>query len=223
MTRLLRGVAIQEDPGLLRTLVGGKSEPVPVFREEEIQFLSPVLVEGLTKAASDQHVGFRLAPTSSSAEARRGSLYAYGRSLYLRIPWLLLESRYGAGGRALPKTIVFTPESARRPDSYRRGFDGDTTVVIDYELLASLPESPSPIPSSPALPAAMSPAPTPSDQATQGTDAQLRALHEQMREKNTEVEELKKELQEIRQQLLESGESSAKGKKNKPNSAKDAR
>ncbi len=221
IARILRGITIQEEPGFLRNLLGGKSEPVSVFREEEIQFLAPLLVEGLAKAASDQQVGFRFGPARASAEVKTGSLYAYGRSLYVTLPWLVLESRYGAGGSAPSKTIVFTPESARRPDNYRRNSSSDTTVIIDYELLASLPDSPSPALPAPSPSTAVHPSAALSNQAPDGTAAQLRTLQEQMEEKNTELETLKKELQEIRKQILESRESSGKWQKKQPTATKE--
>ena len=49
----------------------------------------------------------------------KGSLYAYGQSLYLSLPWLIPMSRYGAGGPTRSPTILFIPESAQRRDSYR--------------------------------------------------------------------------------------------------------
>ncbi|SPP64274.1 hypothetical protein [Nitrospira lenta] len=200
MTQILRGITAQEESGLLGKFAGSKSEPVRVFTEEQVQFLAPLLTEGLTKAASDQQIGFRLGPTRASTEIQQGTVYAYGRSLYVTLPWLSTVARYGAGGRPLAKTIGFTPESARRPDSYRTGPDSEALVIIDYELLALQPQIPALIPS--PTPTVI-PAPASSDQGKQGTDAQLRALQEQMRQKNEEVDGLKKELQDIRRQLTE--------------------
>lgn len=199
LAEILRGITVQEESGLLGRLVGGKSESVRVFNEDEVEYFAPLLTEGLTKAASDQRIGFRLGPRTSAA-THRGTVYAYGRSLYVTLPWLSLASRHGAGGRALSKTILFSPESARRPDSYRRGADSEYMVIIDYEALAVQPRSPSPVP---AAPAALSAAPVQPDQGGPATDTQLRTLQEQMQQKNAEVEGLKKELQDIRRQLLD--------------------
>jgi hypothetical protein len=221
LARILRGITIQEEPGFLRNLVGTKPEPVSVFREEDVQFLAPLLAEGLAKAASDQQVGFRLGQAPASAEVKTGSVYAYGRSLYVTLPWLILESRYGAGGNAPSKTIVFTPASARRPDNYRRNSHSETTVVIDYELVASLPDSPLPVLLAPTPSAAVHLSPALSNQDPEGTAAQLRTLQEQMEERDVELESLKKELQEIRKQLLESRERSGKGQKKQPAAAKE--
>lgn len=213
IARILRGIAIQESPGFLRNLLGSKPRPVSVFREEEVQFLTPLLVEGLSRAASDQRIGFRLGRASASPTVKAGTLYAFGRSLYITLPWIALESRYGAGGTAPSKTVLFTPEAATRPDSHRKDSSPDTIVIVDYELLASIPDESSPaLQTSPsaesAVPSALQP-----QRASDSTDTQLRTLQEQMQEKNAEVEELKKELQEIRKQLQDSAELSSKGKK----------
>ena len=73
------------------------------------------------------------------SESTNGLLYAYGRSLHLTVPWLTPLSGNGAGRPALPPTILFIPESAKRPNSYRYARSTEMTLVIDYGLLASLP------------------------------------------------------------------------------------
>lgn len=138
MARVLRGVAVKEDRGLFGNIIIGRPGAVRVFRDEDIQFLAPLLAEGLTRAASDQQVGFRIIQPGMN-DLTKGSLYAYGQSLYLTVPWLTSLSSTGTGPPALPPTIVFTPESAKRPDTYRDARSTEMTLVIDYGLLASLP------------------------------------------------------------------------------------
>ena len=119
MARVLRGVVVKEGRGFFQNLIAGKPEGVRVFGDEDVEYLAPLLVEGLTRAAPDEQVGFRVVQTGAPAKSTKGSLYAYGRSLYLTLPWLIPVSRYGAGGTIPSSTILFTPESAKRPDSYR--------------------------------------------------------------------------------------------------------
>jgi hypothetical protein len=138
MARVLRGVAVQENRGLFGNIIIGRPGAVRAFRDEDIQFLAPLLAEGLTRVASDQQVGFRVIQPGMS-EMTKGSLYAYGRSLFLTVPWMTPLSRNGAGGPALPPAILFIPESAKRPDTYRDARSTEMTLVIDYGLLASLP------------------------------------------------------------------------------------
>jgi hypothetical protein len=138
MARVLRGVVVKGDRGPFGNLIIGRPRAIPAFRDEEIHFLAPLLVEGLTRAASDQQVGFRVI-RSGMNDLAKGSLYAYGRSLYLTVPWLTPLSSTGADPPALPPTVLFIPESAKRPDTYRDERSTDMTVIIDYDLLASLP------------------------------------------------------------------------------------
>jgi hypothetical protein len=182
MALVLRGVVVEENRGFFRKLVSGKPEAVRVFRDEDVEYLAPLLVEGLTRAASDQQVGFRVVRTGAPAESTKGSLYAYGRSLYLTLPWLIPVSRYGAGGPALSPTILFIPESAKRPDSYRDARSTDATLVIDYGMLATMP------PASDMRPTAAQP-PTPA----KGGPTQ----------RDTDLDVLRKDLQDIKKKLAE--------------------
>jgi hypothetical protein len=80
MGRVLSG-GVKENRGFLGILVAGKPEAVRAFRDEDVEYLAPLLVEGITRAASDQQVGFRVVQTRTPVESTKGSLYAYGWSL----------------------------------------------------------------------------------------------------------------------------------------------
>jgi len=197
MARVLRGVVVQDNGAFFKNLVSGKPEAVRAFKEEDVEYLAPLLVEGLTRAASDQQVGFQVIQTGTPAEptdalydrrdSRKGSLYAYGRSLYLTLPWLIVESQVRAGGAVRSRTILFIPESAIRPDSYRDTRSTDATLVIDYDLLATMPAAPD-MRSTAAQPA------TPAKGESTQRDTDLDALRKEM-------EDIKKKLaeQEARQ------------------------
>ena len=234
LTRVLRGISVTENQRLLQDFLAGPSPAVTVFTEDEIRYLAPLLAEGLTRAAPDQQIGFRLSQTNTPGaahsagagtgssqpparlalmETSRGSIYAYGRSLYVTLlEYHVRSERAGPSDiahRRQPdysglknQTLSFTPESAKRPDSYRGTHAASTTLVIDYEGLADLSMN---------RPAARTPTPTqevaqpqiPSAVPDTGTNAQLRQLQEQMRQKNHELEDLRKELQDIRRHMRE--------------------
>ncbi len=179
MARVLRGVIVKDSPGVLGKLVAGKPETVRAFGDEDVEYLAPLLVEGLTKAAADQQVGFRVvqsgAPIYSQStgptvclssvrfpgvcaseitqESTGGSLYVYGRSLYLTLTYYRHRTDraesdnpanrpiYNSAGLA-NHTVQFSPESAKRPDSYRTARSTDATLMIDYNLLATMPTAP---------------------------------------------------------------------------------
>lgn len=112
MARVLRGVVVKESRGVLGNMVAtNKPEAVRAFGDEDVEYLAPLLVEGLTKAAADQQVGFRVIQVSApinpqssgttlclssvrfpgvcaseiTQESTGGSLYARERSLYLTL------------------------------------------------------------------------------------------------------------------------------------------
>ena len=195
MARVLRGVVVKENRGFLGNLGAGKPEAVRAFGDEDVEYLAPLLVEGLTKAAPDQQVGFRVVQTGAPAESTKGSLYAYGRSLYLTLPWLIGVSRYGAGGPTRSPTILFVPESAKRPDSYRDARSTDATLVIDYGLLATMPAA------SDMRPTAAQP-PTPAKGEPTQRDTDLDAVRK-------ELEDIKKKLAEQEAERTRSAPSSS--------------
>jgi hypothetical protein len=182
MARVLRGVVVKENLGFFKIVVGGKAEAVRVFRDEDVEYLAPLLVEGLTRAASDQQVGFRIVQTGAPAESTKGSLYAYGRSLYLTLPWLITVPQVRAGGPAGSPTILFIPESAIRPDSYRDARSTDATLVIDYDALATLPAASDmrPTAAQPPMPAKGEPT-----------------------QRDTDLNAVRKELEDIKKKLAE--------------------
>jgi hypothetical protein len=219
MARVLRGVVVQEGRGILGNQAAGKPVSTQAFGDKDVEFLAPLLVEGLTRAASDQQVGFRIIKTlssnhsqsglvfcmadvrfpgdcsseSTSAESTRGLLYASRQSLYLT----LIEYRSKtAQGETINttnqkifnptglnnRTVHFVPESARRPDSYRNTYSTNATLVIDYNLLATMPVAPD-------VPSTASQPPTP--------------VKEKSAQRDTDLDELRKELQGIKKKLAE--------------------
>ncbi len=199
MARVLRGVAVKEDRDLLGGVIFSKPEALLVFRDEDVQFLAPLLVDGLTRAASDQKVGFRVVQTGMPWESTTGWIYAHEGSLYLTIPWLIPLARYADGTQAPPSTLLFFPKSARRPESYRNARSAESTLVIDYGLLASLPaDSGTPPPGQ--APVAASPiatgqttAPVPAAQTNQSPT----------QPSEREWDEMRKELQDLKRRLAE--------------------
>jgi hypothetical protein len=235
IARVLQGILVKENQGLLQSFLAGQSQAVSAFSEDEIRYLTPLLAEGLTRAAVDQQVGFRLirngsssAPQADSArsgasrspvrfalmETSRGSIYAYGRSLYVTVLEYHVRSeptdsltkanrRQSDHTGLTDRTLSFTPQSASRPDSYRGKNTTNTTLVIDYGSLAAFPTR---APTQVLLPPPVNAAPpqqAPALAPDAGRDAQLRLLQEQMNQKNRELEDLRKELQDIRRQMRE--------------------
>ena len=222
LAQILKGIEIQDQDQeySFQKMLSGPSSPVPVFSEEQIRFLAPLLADGLRTAAPDQCVEYRVQATrkgsalaSSTIETTAGSLYAYGRQLYVT----LSQYRYNpirakislnssAYQRRQPdysglrnRTVLFTPSAAQRSDSFDPPTGGaltDRFLAIDYQLLqeaspaVATTEHTAPQ-MEPAAPVRESPAGTgASDAPSRTTEALAR-----------EVETLRKELQSVQKQL----------------------
>jgi len=110
--------------------VGG-SKPMRIFSDEDAEFLSPLLAQGLAKAKPEQLVWFRVSSSAGSgSEPTTGSLYVQNGSLYLTI---------GKGAKPtdfMPETVAHTePAPAFAADGALEA----VTMVIDYHALASAP------------------------------------------------------------------------------------
>ena len=129
----------------------------------------------------------------TSVETTGGSLYSYERSLYLTLTEYrqraersesntITDRRLFNPTGLANRTVHFVPESAKRPDSYRTARSTDTTLVIDYNLLATIPAA-----SGMRSTAAQPPMP----------------VKEESAQRDTDLAELRKELQEIKKKLAE--------------------
>ncbi len=106
IARVLRGVMVRDERIALSSLLSDQPRTTRVFSEEEIAFLTPLLVTAFTRAAPDQQIGFRIvargAPsysiqtgaglgssepplTLAPREVTAGTLFAHGLSLHLTL------------------------------------------------------------------------------------------------------------------------------------------
>jgi hypothetical protein len=231
LARVLRGILVRDEHSLVQNLMTGKSDTRRAFSDDEVAYLAPLLADGLTRAAADQQVGFKIPQTGgpnytersgaglgssepslqlAPKEMTSGFLYAYGQSLYLTFT----QYRYrperantiNMANRRLPdetglahRKILFTPETAKRPASYGDARSIESTLVIDYALLAALPaDSGSPPPS--VTPAGR---PTLAPGETAPPPVVPPVVQEPGQTRDRELGELRKELEDIKRQLAE--------------------
>jgi hypothetical protein len=199
LAQLLTGLTIHDARmGPHRYVAGfaGQLSTYPLFSEDQIQFLAPLLAEGLRTATANQSIEYRVVTTdegsnrfqSPTTEITAGSLYAYGRELYV----ILSQYRYNPMRTNLNKgdiayrqqepfdysglryrALGFTPKAALQadnPNSPTMDKSTDRFVAVDYQLL---------------------------DQATRAAKAQARSTEALAQE----METLKQELESIRKQL----------------------
>jgi hypothetical protein len=228
LAQLLTGLEIHDD-GLgrnhvkgLQSLIIGKAATYPLFSEDQIQFLAPLLAEGLRTATANQSVEYRVVTTqegsnrfqSPTTETTTGSLYAYGRQLYVILsqyrynPMLTNMNVRDSSGRELTvdysglkyRSLRFTPKAALRtdsPDPPTMEKPTDRFLAVDYQLLQQAWQN---------LEAKRQAAPqvgseaAPSGEALEATRAaETQARHTEALAQ--EVETLKKQLESIQKQL----------------------
>ena len=220
LAQILTGIEVQErGDRLLQRLLSGPSSPVPVFSEEQIQFLAPLLAEGLRTASPDQHIEYRVQTEyegsifeSSTTETTAGSLYAYGRQLFVTLSQYRSDptrtninvrntnsQSVGIDYSGLKNRILlFTPRAAQRSDAFDQPEGGKPTdrfLVIDYEVLQHAPAA-TVTRTAPHSERAAPGRDAPTGTSASGSSAQSTETLAQ------EVEALKKEMQSLKQQQL---------------------
>ncbi|MCE9534898.1 MAG: hypothetical protein K8R65_00610, partial [Nitrospirae bacterium] len=124
ITKIVKGIYGNDGMSGTSKMSAGGSKPMRVFSDEDAEFLSPLLAQGLSKAKPEQLVGFRVSSSAGSgSEPTTGSLYVSKGSIYLTI---------GKGA----KPTAFLPESMARiepaPAYAAGGAVGAISMVIDY-------------------------------------------------------------------------------------------
>jgi hypothetical protein len=187
----------------------GQPSTYPLFSKDQIQFLAPLLAEGLRTATPNQSIEYRVVTThegsnrfqSPTTEITAGSLYAHGRLLYV----ILSQYRYNPMRTNLNKADIayrqqepfdysglkyralrFTTKAALKADAPNPPTmekSTDRFVAVDYQLL---------------------------DQTTRAVEAQARSTEALAQD----VETLKQELESIKKQLdnQDPGQDSSKQK-----------
>jgi hypothetical protein len=199
LAQLLTGLKIHDEgigPHRLATGFAGQPSIHPLFSKDQIQFLAPLLAEGLRTATPNQAIEYRVVTThegsnrfqSATTETTAGSLYAHGRELYVilsqyrynpmrtnmdfaDIPYRSQEPLDYTGLRY--RTLRFTPKAALRADIANPPTMEkypNRFVAVDYQLLG---------------------------QAARAAEAQARSTEALAHE----VDTLKQELESIKKQL----------------------
>lgn len=202
IARSLRGVRVQPWQGKPTTLAFGPAASTQAFSDEEAEFLAPFIATALAGATARQVVIFGvMRPMPPGPLSTAGILYVQGPFLYLTLTHYRSElgsvTRTGMPDftRLYQLEIQFTPESVqaanRAPRPVLSGLGELTTLIIDYERLAALPE-PKPSRSSTA-----NPSQPPASVEPRGTSRRGDEL-EQLREEN---HSLKRKLAELESEV----------------------
>jgi hypothetical protein len=218
IAQVLKGMTVQDQERGIQRLLAGRSSPVPVFSDDQIQFLAPLLAEGLRTAAPTERVAYRVQTThpgsmleSSITETTAGSLYAYGRQLYVT----LSQYRYAPTRANLnvndtayrmtrpdssglrDRILLFTSSAALRSDAFDPPAGKESTdrfLAIDYQLLQQAPTATTAERTAPQMGTSPMPGSSLGAGAAESQARSTEALSQ-------EVEALRKELQSVQQQL----------------------
>lgn len=209
ITKIVKGLYANDSiTGSSRMSAGG-SKPMRIFSDEDVEFLSPLLTQGLAKAKPEQLVGFHISSSAGSgSEPTTGSLYVLKESIYLTL-------------KKGTEPIGFMPESAARtepaPVYASNGEPGAMTMIIDYHAMAKAP-MPASLPMAKAtsvLPTAQPRAQAVTDSTVQEAgDAELTAqrlseiktVRDALTKKETEIGMLRKEAEWMKRQLRDRDE-----------------
>ena len=215
ITKIMKGLYSNDGMSGSSGMSAGGSKPMRLFNDEDAEFLSPLLAQGLSKAKPEQLVGFRVSSSAGSgSEPTTGSIYVQKGLIYLTI---------GKGA----KPTGFMPESAARieqaPAYAAGGALGATAMIIDYHALAKAPmPAPMPIakatqitPIAPMMATAPAKTQMVSDRTGQeaGQDelmaqklGELGKAREELAKKDTEINVLRKESEWMKRELRDRDE-----------------
>jgi hypothetical protein len=127
MALLLKGVEVERQPGLLKSLVSGPTRE-PAFNELDITALAPHVKEALAKVSPEERVSFVLKHVSSAQSLEVTSGKAWVRAG--RLHFLLDRYRAPEGGQ---QSRIPTPYQS----SFSRGQATSQRVQPDYVVLFS--------------------------------------------------------------------------------------
>ena len=215
ITKIVKGLYSNDGMNGSSRMSAGGSKPMRIFSDEDAEFLSPLLAQGLSKAKPEQLVGFRVSSSAGSgSEPTTGSIYVQKESIYLTI---------GKGA----KPTGFMPESAARiepaPAYAAGGALGAMVMIIDYHALAMAP-IPAAMPIAKATPItpiapmmAAAPAKTQAVSDSAGQEAaegefmaqrlrDLRIAKEALAKKDSEINMLRRESEWMKRELRDRDE-----------------
>ncbi len=215
IAKVVKGLYRNDDMSKSSRMPAGGSKPMRIFSDEDAEFLSPLLAQGLSKAKPEQLVGFHVSSSAGSgSEPITGSIYVQKGSIYVTI-------------EEGPAPTSFIPEATAHLEPAPAHIAGDAigamTMVIDYHALAKEPmpeamstaKTPSTAPITPLM--ASAPAKAQAASASVGQEitpdellaqklSDLKVAKEALAKKNSEIAMLRKESQWMKRTLRDRDE-----------------
>jgi hypothetical protein len=197
LTQLLRGIRLRTEPGLLGSVLPVGAPSKPVFTEEDLTVLGPILAKGLTQTQPSERISFSIGNPRSGRTLATTAGFVSIRGPYLRFvladhPLMALPLQENPS--PIPVTLEFVKAQFLRPgtEPARRGdIRVNPVLEIDHQrYLSSL--------------AAQSAKPAPPAAANESQASKvdpITELQQQVQELTRSNQELQAQLKELRQQL----------------------
>jgi len=127
LSQVLQRTTVHEQKTLLESVLTGDEAPIHAFSSDEINLLTPWVVDAFNQATPEEEVIFQLTQEGSDIKTQTaGSLYLLGNVLYLTLSQFHLPSRH--------TSLMTTPSpSFLKPPSWRLEFNPKTALVIDTQ------------------------------------------------------------------------------------------
>ena len=206
MRKVLQGLRVQEDKGLLDSLLVGENQALPVFNKQEVEFLTPHLQNALAQSTPEEYVFFQVThhktpiPTMTS-----GSLYRSHNHLQLGLQQFktnkrrtTLSSKASVSPARIQRwLLLFSPEDATFQDSDATKtnpiFSKIGNITIDINALFNMSHS-----QKSRQKKQVSPQPRPHNQDReniQGLEREIGDLQEQLEKQNRKLRQLEERLE----------------------------
>ncbi len=204
--KVLHGLRVQQDKGLLDSLLNGESQALEVFNQQEVQFLTPHLRNALAQSTPEEYVFFQVTNNKNPIQTiTSGSLYRSNNHLLLGLQQFkankrrtTLSSKSSVSPSRIQRwSLLFLPEGAafQNLDSTKTNpiLSKIGNVTIDINLLLNMSHSKKARPEK-----QLSPQPRPHKQDReniQNLEKELGDLQQQLEKQNQKLRKLEQRLE----------------------------
>ena len=147
--QVLRGLHIQQDPGLLQELLSGVPSKQQVFSIPQITWLTPILQKAFSQVTEEEKVSFQVNnPPSTNLGTIKGTMFVDGNNLVVSVNWRTRGARTSSKQPQksksrnptgiLAESLGFTPKHAVKKNisgSWLTGPANPNQVVIDRLMM----------------------------------------------------------------------------------------
>jgi len=250
LSTILKGIHIQQNSGILQQLITGEDQPTRVLSDAQVSFLTPHLLEAFAQVTAEEFVSFNLSSSNEPGEnAVEGYLYKQGTLLIFTMgsstnPNPHSSRSKGSTSRSTQTrlrepVLIFEPKEALHHNQTNtqetHGLQAKR-LIINYEYMTTLSQSPLPNSSTSKSPMAKEPSTlhTPPPESTPLKKTPILSEHPNNMERqfpsespaanssqnnNSNLDDLRQQMQEMNRELEAQREEIKRLKGNSPTSS----